>query len=70
MADHLSRPVRVVQRSPEDTWLGNNREELRDCQREEVKWRELAEYIEGGKVPTKRYHKTILDQFVVTEDLL
>ncbi len=29
VADQLSRPVRVVQRSPEDTWLGNTKEELR-----------------------------------------
>ncbi len=50
--------------------LGETSEELRDCQREEVTWRELAEYTEGGKVPTKHYHKTILDQFVVIEDLL
>jgi len=70
VADQLSRPVRVIQRSPDVTWLGSTKEEFRDYQREEIKWRELVEYLEGGRVPTKRYHKTILDQFVVMEEIL
>ncbi len=33
---------------------------FKELQREEVKLRELIEYLEGGSVPTKGYHKTIL----------
>ncbi len=70
VADQLSRPVRIVQRTPETTLLGLTEDEFIDRQREEEKWRELIEYLEGGSVPTKRYHKTILQQFVIIDWVL
>ena len=70
VADQLSRPVRIVTRAPESTFLDNTKEEFKLLQREEVKWRELIEYLEGGKVPTKKYHKSILSQFVIIEEIL
>ncbi len=63
MADQLSRPVRIVQRCPTTTVLGLTSEEFIKCQRE-VKWREMIEYL-GGSIPTKKYHKTILEQFTL-----
>ena len=70
VADQLSRPVRIVQRTPETTLLGLSNNEFKESQREEIKWRELIEYLEGGSVPTKHYHKTILQQFVIIDEIL
>ena len=50
--------------------LGLTLEEFQTCQREKVKWREMIEYLEGGSVPTKKYHKTILQQFTVIDGIL
>ncbi len=36
VADHLSRPVRVIISSPEATWLGLDRENFRARHREET----------------------------------
>ncbi len=63
VADHLSRPVRVIIRSPEATWLSLDREYFQARQKEESIWEELAEYLRGGKLPTKRWPKITLDQF-------
>ncbi len=57
VADHLSRPVRVVVRFPETTLLGFDQQRFRDSQREELVWRELAEYMQGGRIPTRRLPK-------------
>ncbi len=46
------------------------REIYKKCQREEVKWREMTEYLEGGSIPTKKYHKTILEQFTLKDEIL
>ncbi len=70
VADQLSRPVRIIQRSPETTLLGLTREVVKERQREEERLKELAEYLEGGPIPVKRYHKTILQQFVLMEEIL
>ncbi len=70
VADQLSRPVRIVQRCPTSTILGLTSEEFIKCQREEVKWREMIEYLEGGSIPTKKYHKTILEQFTLKDEIL
>ena len=67
VADQLSRPVRIIQRNP--TLLGLTPEEFKTCQREEVKWREMIEYLEGGSFLTKKYHKTILQQFTVIDGI-
>ncbi len=70
MADQLSRPVRIIQRCPTTTILGLTSEEFIKCQREEVKWREMIEYLEGGSIPTKKYHKTIFEQFTLKDEVL
>ncbi len=30
----------------------------------------MAEYLEGGSIPTKKYHKTILEQFTIIDKIL
>ncbi len=42
VADHLSRPVRVIIRSPEATWLSLDREYFQARQKEESVWEELS----------------------------
>ncbi len=69
VADQLSRPVRTVQRCPTTTILSFTSADFVKCQRE-VKWREMAEYLEGGSIPTKKYHKTILKQFTLKDEIL
>ncbi len=49
VADQLSQPVRIVQCCPTTTILGLTSEEFIKCQREEVKWREMTEYLEGAQ---------------------
>ncbi len=63
VADHLSRPVRVIIRSPEARWLSLDRENFQARQNEESIWEELAKYLKGGKIPTNRWPKNTLDQF-------
>ncbi len=70
VADQLSRPVRIVQRCPTTTILGLTSEEFIKCQRKEVKWREMTEHLERGSIPTKKYHKTILEQFTLKDEIL
>ena len=71
VADELSRPVRIIQRNPDSPfYLGLTPQEIKDAQREEVKWEELATYLEGGKLPSKRYPKTTLDQFAILDHIL
>ncbi len=60
----------IAQRCPTTTILSLISEEFAKCQREEVKWREMIEYLEGGSIPTKKYHKTILEQFTLKEKIL
>ncbi len=70
VADQLLRPVRIVQRCPATTILGLTSEGFIKCQREEVKWKEMVEYLEGGSIPTKKYHKIILEQFTLKDEIL
>ncbi len=51
MADQLSRPVRVIPGSEDGTWLGKSRDEIQEMQREEPRWREMVNYLEGGRIP-------------------
>ncbi len=30
----------------------------------------MIEYLEGGPIPTKKYHKTILEQFTLKDNVL
>ncbi len=51
-------------------WLGLDKEAFQIKQREEPAWEELASYLEGGRLPTKRLPKTTLDQFALQDELL
>ncbi len=51
VVDQLSRPVRVIQGSEDGTWLGKSRDEIQELQREEPRWREMVNYLEGGRIP-------------------
>ncbi len=53
VADQLSRSVRIVQRCLTTTILGLTSEEFIKCQKEEVKWREMIEYLRGRLNPNK-----------------
>ncbi len=70
VADHLSRPVQIISRTTETTWLGLDKEAFQIKQREEPVWKELVSYLEGGKLPTKRLPKNTLDQFALQDGLL
>ncbi len=70
VADHLSRPVCVFIRAPEATWLGLDRKTFQARQKEKSVGEELIEYLKGGKLPTKRLPKTILDQFALEDGLM
>ncbi len=66
----LSRPVLLIEANNEGFWLGKSREEMRNLQREEERWKVLIDYIEGGKVPNKIYKRATLDQFTLWEGIL
>ncbi len=70
VADQLSRPVRVIQGSEDGEWLGKSREEIKVMQRAEARWREMVDYLEGGRVPRSKYRQATLDQFALEEDIL
>ncbi len=70
VADHLSRLVRILVHPPETSWLGLDKPQYVQKQYEDAVWIELLEYLKGGKVPSKRLPKAILDQFVLTDELL
>ncbi len=61
VADHLSRPVQLVVRHPEETWLGLEREQFAEQQRVETVWAELITYLMGGAIPKKQLPKATLD---------
>ncbi len=48
-ADHLSRPVRMIVRSPEATWLGLDRENFQARQKEESVWGRTNRIPKGRK---------------------
>ncbi len=70
VADQLSRPVRVIHGSEDGTWLGKSREEIQALQRKEPRWREMVEFLEGGRVPRSKYPRATLDQFVLEDGIL
>ncbi len=39
-------------------------------QRDEWKWREMIEYLEGGRIPQSKYPRATLDQFLLEEGIL
>ena len=71
VADNLSRPIRIVRTNPaKSDYLGLTPQEVIQAQRKDPRWKELAEYLEGGKLPTKLYSKILLEQFEVQEEIL
>ncbi len=70
VADQLSRPVRVIQGSEEGTWLGKSRDEIQELQREETRWREMVDYLEGGRILRSKYSSTTLDHFSLEDGIL
>ncbi len=51
VADQLSRPVRMIQEDNVERWLGKSKEELKEMQRNEPRWREMIDYLQGGRIP-------------------
>ncbi len=70
VADQLSRPVRIIQGSEDGTWLGRSRDEIQGLQREELRWREMIDYLEGERIPGSKYPRATLDQFAVENGIL
>ncbi len=70
VADQLSRLVRVIQESEDGTWLGKSRDEIREMQREEPRWREMVNYLEGGRIPRSKYPRATLDQLSLQDDIM
>ncbi len=70
VADQLSRPVRVIQGSEDGTWLGKSEDEIQELQREEPRWREMVEYLEGGRISRSKYPLATLDQFALADGIL
>ncbi len=52
----------------ETIWLGKTKEEMRTLQLEEDKWKEMIEYLEGGRIPRKRFLHCTLNQFSLWDD--
>ncbi len=70
VADHLSRPVRIIRHQAEERWLGKTREELKQLQRVEPRWLKMTGYLEGGRILRSKYPRTTLDQFALEEEIL
>ncbi len=70
VADQLSRPVRVIQGSEDGTWLVKSRDEIQEMQRKEPRWREMINYLEGGRKPRSKYSRATLDQFSLEDGIL
>ncbi len=70
VADHLSRPIQVVIRSSPESWLGLDKQQFMDCQREDAVWAELVDYVQGGRLPLRKLPKATLQQFEMVEELL
>ncbi len=49
IADQLSRPVRMIHGENEANLLGKSKEEVAEMQRIEYRWREMIEYLRGGR---------------------
>ncbi len=55
VADELSRPVRIIQEGDDGNWLGKSKDEIKDMQRGEPRWREMVKYMEGVRIPRSKY---------------
>ncbi len=69
VADHVSRSVIIVVSPPEASLFGLAQTQFKERQREEPIWRELVEFLEGSKIPTKRLPKPTLHQFARIDNI-
>ena len=70
VADQLSRPVRPIFYQSSDNYLGLSKEEFKSKQKEEPRWAEVINYLEGGRLPRKKCPRTLINQFMLYEGLL
>ncbi len=70
VADQLSRPVKVIQGIEDGTWLGKSRDEIQEMQRGEPRWKEMINYLEGGRIPRSKYPSATLDLFALEDGVL
>ena len=70
VADQLSRPVRAIFQNNQDDYLGLGKEEFKAKQMDEARWSELIRYLEGGKLPRKKFPRAFIHQFILYEGLL
>ena len=70
VADQLSRPAQTVRLVGQENFLGLTKDEFIQAQVNEPRWRELKEYLEGGRLPRHRYPPVILNQFIVEDGVL
>ncbi len=60
----------MVQGENETKLLGKSKEEVAEMQRIECRWREMIEYLRGGRILRSKYPRTTLDQFMLEDDIL
>ena len=70
VADQLSRPAKIIRLVGQENFLGLTKEEFIQAQENEPRWREMRDYLEGGRVPRHRYPSVILNQFIVEDGIL
>lgn len=70
VADQLSRPVRIVRVIEPGTILGMTKDEFIQAQTNEPRWREMIEYLTGGRIPHHKYPPVILNQFTLEDGVL
>ncbi len=65
----LTRTVRVIRCQLEETWLGKTKK-LMQFQRADHRWREMINYLEGGRLARARSSRNTIDQFHVENYIL
>ena len=75
VADQLSRPVRPIRPAPVEndsdiSFLGKTKDEFRELQDAEPRWREMKTYLEGGRIPRLKYPRSTLNQFILEDGIL
>ncbi len=69
VAVQLSRMVQNI-REMVNMCLGKTREELVNLQRQDRRWREMVNYLQGGRTPRSKYPRATLDQFALEDEIL
>ncbi len=50
--------------------VGKSKEEMRALQLEEDKWKEMIEYLDGGRIPRQRFPRCTLNQFSLWDNIV